>query len=239
MGNNQNLNPRDVVKLAFQYQETDYIPYYFEISLDRERSLSEYYGEYLTGGNELWRSRIIKYIGQITGVDQYISLAGLIPQEDGSERDSFGYSYKGDTKNRMGSIFHLVDWPLHEPKMGKYHLPDLKSYFDNCVILRWPFDIRNTENQFRIIYNNFGLFERAWSLRGFEEFLIDMAINEKFAEELLEYITQWYLQYIDLMATAPVDAILLSDDHSGQRGLLMGEERWRKLLKPRWKQVYE
>ena len=39
---------------------------------------------------------------------------------------------------------------------------------------------------------NFGfcLFERAWSLRGFESFLMDLALNLALAEELLERITE-------------------------------------------------
>ena len=56
-----------------------------------------------------------------------------------------------------------------------------------------------TGTQFRIIYHSFGLFERAWSLRGFEGFLVDLVENEAFAEELLDHITEWILQSVDLM----------------------------------------
>ena len=41
------------------------------------------------------------------------------------------------------------------------------------------------------------------------------------------------------MTDAPVDGIFFGDDHSYQKGMIMGEERWRKLFKPRWKRIIE
>ncbi len=231
MLNSQGLKPREIMKLAFQYQETEYVPYIFWAGGVQIPALAKYYHD------ESWRNRVIEYVGDLTGVDNFLSLAGCVTQGDGSQRDCLGCSWQ------RGSIhinnIALVDWPLHEPKMSGYRLPDLKSYFKHHVKPRWPEEIQKTNNQFRTISHGFGLFERAWSLRGFENFLIDLAANEKFAEELLEYITEWLLESIDLMAEAPVDAIIFSDDHAYQRGMLMGEDRWRRLFKPRWQRIYE
>lgn len=220
------MQPRDIVKLAFQYQETICVPYSFDVSPERASELTRFYG------SASWRERVTSFIAGLTGVDNFLSLAGLSPQPDGTQRDILGCSW------RMGIIHHLEDWPLHEPRLGDYRLPDLGPYFQR-VRARWPRELARSARQFRVITHSFGLFERAWSLRGFEDFLVDLALHQSFAEELLDHITAWFLQSVDLMAQAPVDAIMLTDDHAFQRGLLMGAAHWRRFFKPRWARVLE
>ena len=221
------MDPRDTVKLAFQYQETERVPYDFGVNKDQAEALTAYYG------NQDWRRGIVDYLGHLRGVDNFLSPAGTNPWADGSYRDCLGCAWV------MGSTHHLVDWPLKDPKLGNYRLPDLQPYFDRHVRPKWPEQIEATEDRFRIVSHSFGLFERAWSLRGFEDFLMDLVDQPAFVEELLDHITEWFLQSTDLMATAPVDAIMFTDDHAAQRGLLMGNERWRAFFKPRWKKVFE
>ena len=221
------MTPRDIIKLAFQYQETANVPYSFSVSPDQEKALTEYYGD------ESWREKITRYFGGVSGVDNFLSMAGFEEMPDGTKVDCLGCRWK------MGTTHHLVEWPLKEPDMGNYRLPDLEQYYEKHSFPRWPEEIRNSQGKFSCSGHTFGLFERAWSLRGFEDFLVDLAMNEEFAEELLEHITEWFLQSIDLMARAPIDAIFMTDDHAGQRGMLMGEERWRRLFKPRWKRIYD
>ena len=213
--------------MAFQYQQTEYVPYGYWLDEKQEAALNDYYGD------ESWRSRIIDYIGDMGFIDGFLSANGMIKQSDGSERDCFGSSWKTLTG------LQLVDWPLKEPKIGKYKLPDLGDYVERHIKPQWPEKIEGTSKQFRTMSLIFGLFERSWSLRGFENFCMDLVLNQKFAEELLESITEWYLQGIDLMAAAPIDAVFFGDDHACQRGMIMGEDRWRQLFKPRWKQIFE
>jgi len=219
------VTPRDTVKLAFQYQETEHVPFTLGLGKDQEAALTRHYG------NDSWQAQAVPCIQTIGGVDNFLSLAGMTELPDGSQRDCLGCVW------RMGTTHHLVDWPLHEPAMGGYRLPPLAPYFEK-VRAKWPERIAATEDRFRRIGHSFGLFERAWSLRGFEDFLMDLAGSPEFVEELLDHITEWFLESVDLMAAAPVDAIMLTDDHAAQRGMLMGAERWRRLFKPRWKKIF-
>ena len=223
----QEMKPRDVVKLAFQYQETEYVPYCFPVSPEQAQALTRHYG------GESWRDSVTAYLGAIWGIDNFLSLAGMTEQSDGSKRDCLGCAWL------LGSTHHLVDWPLREPAMGGYRLPPIKAYVDQYLRPNWPADIASTEGRFRTICHSFGLFERAWSLRGFDNFLVDLVENERFVDELLDRITEWFLESVDLMAGVPVDAIMLTDDHAAQRGLLMGPRRWRRFFKPRWKRIFE
>ena len=65
------LSPRNIIKLAFQYQETEYVPYIVELSEYQKNALTKYYG------NFDWQSKVIEYLsvtGGITGVDNFFSL---------------------------------------------------------------------------------------------------------------------------------------------------------------------
>ena len=220
------MTPRDIAKLAFQYQETEQVPFRLVTTAAQNEALSRHYGD------DSWKARVVPYISHVTGVDNFLSLAGMTDLPDGSKRDCLGCAWQ------LGSTHHLVDWPLREPRMGAYRLPPLAPYFQK-VRARWPGELAATENQFRVIAHSFGLFERAWSLRGFEPFLMDLVESPEFVEELLDRITEWFLESVDLMAAAPADAIMMTDDHAGQRGMLMGAPRWRQLFKPRWKRIFD
>jgi uroporphyrinogen decarboxylase len=87
---------------------------------------------------------------------------------------------------------------------------------------------------------NFGwvLFERAWSLRGFETFLLDMALDPDFAEELLERITVIQLALIKRFIDLGVDGAYFGDDYGAQAALLFSPEMWRQMIKPRLARLF-
>jgi len=79
----------------------------------------------------------------------------------------------------------------------------------------------------------FALFERAWSLRGFEQFFIDIALDPGFANELLDRITEIQLVLIRRYIELGVDGGYFGDDYGAQKGLLFSPRTWRQLIKPR------
>lgn len=82
------------------------------------------------------------------------------------------------------------------------------------------------------------LFERAWSLRGFDALLMDMLDRPEWVEDLLDRITaiQWTLarRYIGL----GVDAGYFGDDYGAQRSMLFAPALWRRLIKPRLARMF-
>jgi uroporphyrinogen decarboxylase len=78
----------------------------------------------------------------------------------------------------------------------------------------------------------FALFERAWSLRGLEQFLMDMALDPGWAAELLERITAIQLALIEHYLALGVDGGYFGDDYGAQKNLIMSPAAWRKLIKP-------
>ena len=84
----------------------------------------------------------------------------------------------------------------------------------------------------------FALFERAWSLRGMEQFMMDLALDEVWCEELLERITRIQVRLAERYVEAGVDGGYFGDDLGAQKGLLFSPEVWRRLFKPRLKRMF-
>ena len=220
------MTPRDSVKLAFQFQDSREIPFLFNCSEEQAKALSAHYG------HERWREIPRPYFHRITGVDNFLSLAGYQEVAPGRHKDCIGCVWE------FGSTHHLIEPPLKEPSINGFELPDIDQYFSKHLRPLWNQELAQGGESFRYVGHSFGLFERAWSLRGFENFLTDLVDNPEFCEELLEMITDWMLQSIDHLVAAPIDAIRLTDDYADQRGVMFGLGRFRAFFKPHWKRIF-
>lgn len=87
---------------------------------------------------------------------------------------------------------------------------------------------------------NFGmcLFERAWSLRGFDSLLMDLADNPGWVEDLLERITVIQVALARRFVALGVDGGYFGDDYGAQRGMLFSPRLWRQLFKPRLARMF-
>lgn len=80
-----------------------------------------------------------------------------------------------------------------------------------------------------------GIFQECWYLRGMQRFMMDMMLDKKFAQALLDKVTHVHIQlwkafleqvgdYVDMVETA--------DDLGGQNGPLLSPALYRELIKP-------
>lgn len=154
--------------------------------------------------------------------------------EDGSVKfDWWGVGF--DTKEE--GYFAAVS-PLKEnPDLDSYPWPDPTA----------PDLLADAERTIKeigpdyFITPNFGfvLFERAWTLRGFEQFFMDMAIDSGFTNELLDRITDIQLQLIHRYLDLGVDGGYFGDDYGAQKNLLFSPRMWKKYIKPRLARLFE
>jgi uroporphyrinogen decarboxylase len=84
----------------------------------------------------------------------------------------------------------------------------------------------------------FVLFERAWALRGFETFLLDMTDDPGFAAELLDRITDIQLALVRRYLALGIDGGYFGDDYGAQNNLLFSPKMWRALIKPRLARLF-
>jgi len=68
----------------------------------------------------------------------------------------------------------------------------------------------------------FSMLERAWTLRGMENLLVDMYENPAFVGSLLDRITEYHLALIDRALRFNLDGFRFGDDWGQQNWLIMG-----------------
>ncbi|MCE5238731.1 uroporphyrinogen decarboxylase family protein [bacterium] len=85
----------------------------------------------------------------------------------------------------------------------------------------------------------FTLFERAWSLRGMEDLMLDMLEAPAFVDELLDAICEYNLALIMQAVRFPIDAVHFPDDWGDQRGVMMGPRLWERFLQPRVQRMFD
>lgn len=101
--------------------------------------------------------------------------------------------------------------------------------------------IVDADNGQHFITPNFGfcLYERAWSLRGFETLNVDMIKDPQFVEDLLERIVEIQLVLIHrYINEVGVDGGYFGDDYGAQQNMLFSPRQWRKLFKPRLARMF-
>ena len=82
------------------------------------------------------------------------------------------------------------------------------------------------------------MYEDAWQIRGYEEFLMDMATRPEFCEYILDRTTERNLAVATAAARAGVDYLRTGDDVANQITLMFSIDHWRRFMKPRWAAVY-
>ena len=215
---------RDCVMETLRHKQPPKIPYTLSFEDDVDKQLDTYYG------STDWREQILPYIVNVAAVDTDIR----IPIGDGYERDGYGGIWRVDRAE-----WHLEKSPLVKPSLDGYDFPRPETFFRpdwKSQALRTCSDHRDS---FIIANLGWGLFERSWNLRGFENLLIDVVNEPDFVEEIMDRLMELYLSFVEYTADLPIDGVLFGDDWGHQQGIIIGPERWRNYLKPRWAKIYE
>ena len=97
-----------------------------------------------------------------------------------------------------------------------------------------------TDDQDRFVIANFGfaLFERAWSLRGFDALLIDMMDRPVWVEALLDRITDIQVGLARRFVALSVDGGYFGDDYGAQNALLFSPRIWKRMYKRRLARMF-
>jgi uroporphyrinogen decarboxylase len=77
------------------------------------------------------------------------------------------------------------------------------------------------------------IFETAWALRGYEQTLMDFALNPDLVERLLDIPFNYHLSAARRLVEMGVDMIWTGDDVGAQNNMLISPATWRHFFKPR------
>jgi uroporphyrinogen decarboxylase len=213
-----------MVLAQIQHRETSPVPYTLGFEGDIAERLDRHYG------NKAWRDRFTPYLVHVSAVETDIRE----PIDERYGRDAYGGVWRVDRRP-----WHLEKPPLAKPSFDGYEFPKPERFLRP----EWKAKARQTckdrRDSFLVGSLGWGLFERSWNLRGFQNALMDAIEHPDFYEEMVERLMNLYLAFVDYTADLPIDAIQFGDDWGDQRGVILGPERWRRFIKPRWARIYQ
>jgi uroporphyrinogen decarboxylase len=126
-----------------------------------------------------------------------------------------------------GDVGMVSFYPM-EDKDADYVFPRVNKELANRVLTA----LANEKERYTMFSITMGFFERAWSLRGMENILMDMCCNEELAKRVFNGVLEHHHALLSYILDKPFDAVYFGDDWGQQRGLIMGPPHWRKYIKP-------
>ena len=219
------MTQKERVIAQINHEETDHVPYHlmFDPGSNIEERLDAYYG------NKEWRSKVANAIFQLP----LPSLGINVDLDVDRFTDAYGSIWRMDRRP-----FHLEKPALIGPSLDDFQFPKVDDLFDNDFETKCLQLIDEQKDNFIVASYGFGLFERSWVLRGFENVIMDVVSHFDFYEELLDKLLDHQMGILERLLKLPVDGIWFFDDWGFQQGVLIGPDRWRKLFKPRYEKLY-
>jgi uroporphyrinogen decarboxylase len=170
-------------------------------------------------------------------LDNHLLRVDISYESPSSEDKRVAFDWWGVGFDTQEEGYFIAVNPLAETKnLNAYAWPDPHA----AGLLSGAARLIKADRGEHFVVPNFGfaLFERAWFLRGFETFLLDMALDAGFAEEVLERITEIQLVLIRRFLELGVDGGYFGDDYGAQHHMLFSPKTWRKLIKPRLARMF-
>jgi len=140
---------------------------------------------------------------------------------DDRVRDVFGVVWDRSVDKDIGNVEGRV---LAGPTLAGYVFPDPR---DPRFFADIPGKIARFPGRFRAFQVGFSLYERAWTLRGMEQLMIDFYDSPEFVRELLGRIADYNIAQAREALKYDIDAVYFGDDWGQQHGLQMGPRLWR------------
>jgi len=215
------MTKREVVRQALENRPVPYTPWSFRFTVEARETLAAHYGaDDLMGpvGNH------IVELGSDIGFFDDLG--------DDRFRDVFGVVWDRSIDRDIGNVEMPI---LPEPTLDGYAFPDpcADRFFDDI-----PAKLEQYGDRFRLFNLGFSLFERAWTLRGMENLLLDFHDHPDFVHQLLRAVADYDIAQVERGMDFDIDAVIFGDDWGQQHGLIMGYPLWREFIYPELKRLY-
>ena len=215
------MTKREVVRTVLEGKKPPYVPWSFKFTQEPKELLQAYYGQEdldIPLGNHILN------LGNDYGFFDYLG--------NDLYQDVFKVVWDRSVDKDIGDVKGCI---LSEPTLKGYTFPDPHDprFYENIE----P-EIKRKPDLFRCYQVGFSLYERAWTLRGIENLLMDFYLNPDFVHELLDAICDYNLAQINKALEYDIDAVYFGDDWGQQIGLIMGYDLWKEFIFPRLNRMY-
>jgi len=215
------MTKREIVRRVLDGGRPPYVPWSFKFTTEAEATLRGHFG-----GVDL-EDALQNHL--LTLGNDYGFFTDLGNQR---VRDVFGVVWDRSADKDIGNVEGCA---LPEPTLAGYALPDPEAprFFADL-----PGKIARYEDRFRVFSIGFSLYERAWTLRGMENLMVDFYENPAFVHDLFRAIADYNIAQVKKALTYDIDAVYFGDDWGQQHGLQMGRALWREFLLPPLRRMY-
>ena len=218
------ITPRERVLTALAHRQPDRVPYQISCTVPSRLKLEEHYGA--TNLDDLLGNHLAKF--KARPPDDL----GWLPDRLGFWLDEWGVTWNRTVDRDIGVVESYL---LQERSLAGLVVPDPLSRVRFAAL---PAFVEKNRDRFRYVSFGMSLFERAWSLRGMSDLLVDMIEAPEWVDELLDAILAFDLAVVEEMLKYDIDGLLYGDDWGQQRGLIFSPRLWRRFIKPRVAQLY-
>lgn len=223
------MTSRERVQKVLAHEETDRVPVDLQMTAEVYGSLMGYLG--ITDVEKLFEA----FHADIRDFYFPPYCGPELPKfEDGSFINPKGMHVK-IAHNEYNSYEDSVSFPLEDAES----VEDLEKYpwfsVDDYDFASMAEGLKAAHENYYTRVWTYGPFEWAHALRGFEQFLIDMAAEPEMAHYILEKLTEFDLAYIDrFMETCGdyIDIVFTHDDIGSQNAMMMSTAMWEEFIKP-------
>lgn len=217
------MTHRERVIAALEHRPPDEIPYNIGFTQKMRQRMADYYGDPDFEGR----------LGCSLTVLSTAHPDGWRETFPDIWQDEFGVRWNRTVDKDIGVVENRQVSP---ETIAEYRFPDPH---DPARWACYPGVINDNPGQFIIANVGFSLFERAWTLYGMEDLLLDMMAEPDRVHRLLDRILEHNLARIEHACAFGIDAMMFGDDWGSQRGLIMGAQLWREFIGPRVREMYQ
>lgn len=216
------MTKREVIKMVLDGKKPPYVPWSFKFTEEPKKVLQDYYG---VEDLDIPLENHILNLGSDIGFFEEIELNMF--------RDVFGVVWDRTIDKDIGDPRN--PYVISRPSMEGVAFPDPHDprFFANIES-----EIEKKPDLFRLFQIGFSLYERAWSMRGMENLLMDMMMYPGFVHQLFTKIADYNIAQMSKAMEYNIDAIYFGDDWGQQRGLIFGKEMWMEYVYPQLKRMY-
>ena len=218
------LTRRERVLRALTYQEVDRLPTQFNYTGSMGESMAQHFG--------------VDVADLPARLDNHLVRLDMTYPKRLSEDGKARFDWWGAGNDTQEEGYYIRVTPLFDdPDLDAYDWPDPHDphLLDDAAILRE----RVGDSAFVVPNIGWALFERAWSLRGMEKVLLEMALDPGYIGELLDRIVDIRLVVIERYLELGVDGGYFGDDYGAQVSTLFSPASWRELIKPRLARLFK
>lgn len=215
------MTKREVIKRVLDGGRPPYVPWSFSFTVEARDKLVAHFG---TKDLDSVLHNHLLSLGNSLGFTE--------PLGNDRYRDIFGVVWDRSTDKDIGTVESPL---LAAPNLDGFTPPDPSA---NCFFADIPEKIDRHGDLFRVFSIGFSLYERAWTLRGMENLLIDFIDHPAFVHRLLHGIADFNIALVKRAVAYDIDAVYFGDDWGQQHGLQMGPALWREFIHPQLKRMY-